>query len=237
MPQPDCSLGLPGDVAGNTIQRHRSSRRQWQPGADSTKTFTVTVGNTAPVLAAIDDQTAYNGQQLSVQLAATDSDAPPQSLTYGLVNGPTGASVSSAGLFTWRPSGVALGTQFTVTVEATDNGSPTLNATRSFVVTVTNGTVYWVGGISANWDTTTMNWSSTDGGPADSYYVDGDAVVFDDTASQFNVSLSPAFPGGRRFWKHIRPRVCDHRRQPDRCNRWRGRVDRRGRRECHTRRS
>ena len=35
------------------------------------KTFVVTVGNTAPTLAAVADKTAYNGQQLSVQLSAT----------------------------------------------------------------------------------------------------------------------------------------------------------------------
>ena len=50
-------------------------------------TITVTENNTAPVLAAISNQTVAEGALLTVPGGATDADLPAQTLTYSLVGG------------------------------------------------------------------------------------------------------------------------------------------------------
>ncbi|MCX6860797.1 MAG: hypothetical protein NTX70_11320 [Verrucomicrobia bacterium] len=44
------------------------------------------------------------GSTLVFQLKATDSDLPAQPLTYRLISGPTGLTVSTNGVVTWRPT-------------------------------------------------------------------------------------------------------------------------------------
>jgi hypothetical protein len=64
----------------------------------------LTVGNTAPSLDPISDQTINPGETLSLTATASDPDSPPQSLTFTLSTAPANASIgSSSGLFTWRP--------------------------------------------------------------------------------------------------------------------------------------
>ena len=66
------------------------------------ETITVTVNevNAAPVLAAIGNKTVNEGNLLTFTATATDSDSA--SLTYSLVNAPTGASINATtGVFTW----------------------------------------------------------------------------------------------------------------------------------------
>jgi pectin methylesterase-like acyl-CoA thioesterase len=95
-------------------------------GSVTSATATLTVGNTAPSLVPISDQTINVGVLLKVTNIATDPDVPPQSLTFALLNGPTNATLDSAsGILSWRPS-----------VAVTDDGSPPLSGTNSFQVTV-----------------------------------------------------------------------------------------------------
>ncbi|MEA5075213.1 MAG: tandem-95 repeat protein, partial [Coriobacteriia bacterium] len=70
------------------------------------ETITVTVGevNVAPVLAAIGLQTVTEGSELTFTASATDADLPANTLTYELTYGPEGASMTSAGVFTWTPT-------------------------------------------------------------------------------------------------------------------------------------
>jgi hypothetical protein len=109
------------------------------PSLSDTKSFTVTVNkvNTPPVIGAIVGQTVDPGTLVSLTIPATDSDLPPQTLTYAMLAGPAGAGVNPAsGLFTWTPSqGQAASTNI-ITVSATDNGVPPLSATQTFAVTV-----------------------------------------------------------------------------------------------------
>jgi hypothetical protein len=93
------------------------------------------VPNTPPVLAPIPDRALVKGQKLSFTASATDSDQPPQTLTYSLGPGaPFGATINpSTGQFSWTP--VLLRTN-TVSVIVTDNGSPSMSATQTFTVTV-----------------------------------------------------------------------------------------------------
>jgi hypothetical protein len=93
------------------------------------------VANAPPVLAPISNRALVLGQTLSFTASATDSDQPPQTLTYSLGFGaPSGATINpSTGQFNWTP---ALVRTNTISVIATDNGTPSLSATQTFTVTV-----------------------------------------------------------------------------------------------------
>ncbi len=92
--------------------------------------------NTAPILAPIANQQLILGQTLSLYASATDTDQPPQTLTYTLAPGaPPGAAVNPFnGLLTWTPTTAPSTNSFTVV--ATDNGVPSLSATQSFITIV-----------------------------------------------------------------------------------------------------
>jgi hypothetical protein len=97
----------------------------------------LTVGNTAPSLDPISDQTINPGETLSLTATASDPDSPPQSLTFTLSTAPANASIGSgSGLLTWRPSVTQANTTNVVTVVVTDNGAGNLNASQSFQVIV-----------------------------------------------------------------------------------------------------
>ena len=75
--------------------------------ADSnTATFTigVGVGNDAPVLDPIGNQTVPEGSTLTFTASASDIDVPPDTLTFSLAGAPGTASIDSiTGEFTWTP--------------------------------------------------------------------------------------------------------------------------------------
>ncbi|MCX6861953.1 MAG: hypothetical protein NT050_03500, partial [Verrucomicrobia bacterium] len=61
--------------------------------------------NKAPVwTSAAQNRRVSEGSSLSFQLRATDSDLPPQPLSYRLISGPTGLTVSTNGVVSWRPT-------------------------------------------------------------------------------------------------------------------------------------
>src|SRR5262249_18642056 len=69
-------------------------------------------------------------------VSATDPDAG-QSLTYSLTSPPSGASIDPAtGVFSWTPAEAQGPGNYTITVNATDNGTPALSGSRSFNVVV-----------------------------------------------------------------------------------------------------
>lgn len=95
------------------------------------------VSNTAPTLASISNATLIAGATLAFTASATDTDAPPQTLTFSPVNFPSGANVNSGnGQFTWRPAIAQGGTTNNMKIVVTDNGLPNLSATQSFFVAV-----------------------------------------------------------------------------------------------------
>jgi hypothetical protein len=126
--------------------------------------YTWQATNLAPVLAPISNRTVIAGATLTITNSATYPDAPPLPLTYSLLTSPAppaGASINaSTGVFTWRPAIAQSGSTNSFGVIASDNGSPGLSATQSFLVTVlapakptftrlalTNGTFsFWVNG-------------------------------------------------------------------------------------------
>ncbi|HTH46910.1 MAG TPA: hypothetical protein VMB21_05320, partial [Candidatus Limnocylindria bacterium] len=69
-------------------------------------------------------------------LSATDADLPAQTLTFSLVGGPSGLTVSAAGVVAWTPSEAKGPSTNTVVVKVTDSAVPALTSSRSFNVIV-----------------------------------------------------------------------------------------------------
>jgi hypothetical protein len=94
--------------------------------------------NVAPVLAPITNRTVFEGEALSFIASATDSNSPAQTLTWILEPGaPVGAIINSnTGGFGWVPSEAQGGQSYSITVRVTDNGTPALSDTKSFLVNV-----------------------------------------------------------------------------------------------------
>jgi hypothetical protein len=92
--------------------------------------------NQAPVLSAIADQTVDEGVKLTVPVTASDPDG--DAIAYGLAPGaPSGAAIDrNTGLLTWIPDPYASSGSYSITVVATDNGSPPLSDSDSFTVAV-----------------------------------------------------------------------------------------------------
>ncbi len=109
-----------------------------QPARADTRTFTVTVNkvNSPPAIAALETQTVDEETALAVQLTATDTDLPAQSLSLTLLSAPMGASLDASGLFTWTPGEADGPGTNTIVVAVSDNASPALSFTQSFVVVV-----------------------------------------------------------------------------------------------------
>src|SRR5436309_2609696 len=103
------------------------------------KSFTVLVNevNTPPLLTVPGTQTIAEQTLLSVNATATDGDVPANTLTFALVSGPSGLTVSSSGAIAWTPSEAQGPSTNTVTVRVFDNGTPSMSATNSFQVIVT----------------------------------------------------------------------------------------------------
>ena len=94
------------------------------------------VSNFTPVLSAISNRTINVGANLLITNNATDADAG-QTLTYSLPVAPTNATIGAAnGVLSWRPLATQADTANPFSVVVTDNGSPSLSATQSFIVTV-----------------------------------------------------------------------------------------------------
>ncbi len=93
--------------------------------------------NIPPILAPITNRTVNVGQTVAFIASASDTNQPPQILSFNLLSAPANATLnSSTGAFTWRPLVTQANTTNLITLEVTDNGSPSLSATQSFTVAV-----------------------------------------------------------------------------------------------------
>jgi pectate lyase len=93
--------------------------------------------NTPPTLDAITNRALLAGATLLFTNMAHDTDSPPQTLAFSLLNAPTNASVNASnGVFVWRPTLAQGGSSNYLKVVVTDNGSPSLSATQAFAVQV-----------------------------------------------------------------------------------------------------
>ncbi len=102
---------------------------------DSVSLF-ITNGNAAPVLSPLNNQVADVGQVVAFNATGTDTNLPPQNLTYSLLNGPPDASLSSSGSFAWRPLVTQANTTNLTVVKVADDGFPSMSATQSCLITV-----------------------------------------------------------------------------------------------------
>lgn len=93
--------------------------------------------NQAPTLAAISNRTLIAGQTLVITNVASDSDYPAQTLTWLLLTNPPGATLSTNGILSWRPTIAQSPSTNPVSIKVTDNGAPSLRATQNFSVIVT----------------------------------------------------------------------------------------------------
>ena len=93
--------------------------------------------NTPPALAPITNRAVSAGVLLAVANSAADVDAPPQSLTYSLLDAPSGVAIDAEkGILYWRPSVGQSGAAYPITVSVEDDGLPSLSAKRTFSVAV-----------------------------------------------------------------------------------------------------
>ena len=93
--------------------------------------------NTPPVLAAITNRTVNVGQTVAFTTSATNTDQPPQTLTFTLLAGATNATLNtSSGAFSFRTLVSLANSTNNFTLKVSDNGTPPLSATQSFSVTV-----------------------------------------------------------------------------------------------------
>jgi uncharacterized protein YkwD len=88
--------------------------------------------NQAPTLTTINTQNVFVGSQVNVTAVATDPDN--DTITYSLDQAPAGATINAnTGAFAWMADTVG---SFTVTVRATDDGTPNLSDTETFTINV-----------------------------------------------------------------------------------------------------
>jgi GH43 family beta-xylosidase len=77
------------------------------------------------------------GTTLTVTNLATDSDLPAQTLTWSLLAPPAGAVIDpDDGIFSWRPAIAQSPSTNAINLQVTDNGTPPMSATQTFMVTV-----------------------------------------------------------------------------------------------------
>lgn len=157
-----------------------------------------TPANHPPALAAISDRTILAGRTLLVTNFASDSDTPPQLLTYSLPNAPMGAFLDpNSGVFTWRPSVSQSPSTQGVTVVVSDSGVPSLSATQSFIVTVIQPARPALGAASGTGSGLGF-WVSGDAGPDYTIQASTNLVTWSEIATL----NSPALPF---YWADTNP--------------------------------
>lgn len=178
------------------------------PASNDWETITVTVKelNAAPVLAAIANQTVNEGGTITATASATDADAPANAITYSLDPGaPTGMTInSSSGAISWTTSEANGPGVYAVTVRATDNGSPVLNNSKTFTVTVNEINTAPV--VTANTTLTSVNNFADFEGFSDGTYsgtvmfrqpsYSGSTSAYLNTTSNNTTSVEGTFPAG-----------------------------------------
>jgi len=110
---------------------------------NATNSFTVTVNevNTPPTLILPSNTNIVEQAAWSAVATATDSDIPANPLTFALVSGPAGLTVTTNGVINWTPTQAQALNTYTVTISVTDTNmfavnAKSLSATNSFMVTV-----------------------------------------------------------------------------------------------------
>jgi O-glycosyl hydrolase len=99
--------------------------------------FTLASANHAPSLSPVSVSPINAGQTITITNNASHLDSPPQTLTFGLLTAPEGATLDpTTGVFIWRAPVALANTTNPVALAVTDNGYPPLSATQSFSLVV-----------------------------------------------------------------------------------------------------
>ncbi len=113
------------------------------PPLTATNSFGVTVFevNVAPTLRPIGPQAVNELTKLTVTNAATESNIHSATTGYGLINPPTGATITGSGVISWMPGQTQSPGTYVITTVVTnsnpfDTVNPMLTATNSFSVMV-----------------------------------------------------------------------------------------------------
>lgn len=119
--------------------------------------------NSPPQLEPIFTQVLHAGVSLQVPVSATDTDSPPNQLTFDLEPGaPPGMTIDpGTGFLLWQTTAAEAGQVFSATVRVTDNGSPPLSSTRSFDIVVDSLPEFL--GIRQEPPQVILNWSAIPG--------------------------------------------------------------------------
>jgi len=114
------------------------------PPLSATNSFIVTVNevNQPPVLTLPPNTNILEFAAFTAQATATDPDIPPVPLTFALVSGPLGLTVTTNGLITWTPGQPPGPGAYPVTISVTDTNAyaltnQSLSVTNQFNITVT----------------------------------------------------------------------------------------------------
>ncbi len=102
--------------------------------------FTLNVLNARPTLGSFTNQIVNELATLTLTNFATDADIPAQTLTFSFASAPNGMTITpqstNAAVISWTPPQTSSPSTNTVSVVVTDNGSPGLSATNTFLVMV-----------------------------------------------------------------------------------------------------
>jgi len=135
------------------------------PPLSDTRSFAVSVRevNSPPVLAPPSDHLAVIGNQLTITNSASDTDLPPNTLTFSLDPGaPAGAVIDPvSGVSTWTPTANQGPETYVVTVRVTDDGIPGLSDARTIRITVVFPPV--IESIVLSGETVALSWSAIPG--------------------------------------------------------------------------
>jgi hypothetical protein len=115
---------------------HRLSVIAMDDSGNTSKSAVDVSVNGAPVLPIQSDLTIVELATLVVTNTATDPDLPANGMSYVLQSGPSGAVISAEGIISWTPTEAQGPSTNEFTVVVTDDGSPLLSATNTFVVVV-----------------------------------------------------------------------------------------------------
>jgi len=137
----------------------------------ATNSFTIVVNevNTAPTLTPPSNTNIVEQTAWSAVATATDSDLPANPLTFNLVSGPAGLSVTTNGVITWTPTQAQVLNTYTVTISVTDTNPPAVNAkslsvTNSFQITVNVATNdFRIISVTTSNGVATVTWTSVAG--------------------------------------------------------------------------
>jgi len=108
------------------------------PSFSTTNTFViyVTEANTAPTFSSIYNRSFLESSTLNLPLVGRDPDLPAQKLTFTLVSGPKGLTMTDSGVIAWKPTEDQGPSTNRIVVKVTDNASIPLSTTTNFVLIV-----------------------------------------------------------------------------------------------------